>query len=49
MTPRVWAETFNKPDFVRIKELKALINGIFMKEVEVNIWLGWAESGLVNV
>ena len=44
MTPRVWAETFHKPDFVRIKELKALINGIFMKEGEVNIWLGWAES-----
>ena len=37
MTPRVWAETFHKPDFVRIKELKALINGIFMKEGEMNI------------
>lgn len=36
--PRVWAETLNKPDFERIKELKALINGIFMKEGEVNIW-----------
>ena len=35
--PRVWAETLNKPDFERIKELKALINGIFMKEGEVNI------------
>lgn len=32
--PRVRAETFNKPDF---EELKALINGIFMKEGELNI------------
>jgi len=27
----LWADTFNKPDFQRIKELKALINVIFMK------------------
>ena len=37
-------DTLSKPDFQRIKELKALINGIFMKEGEVNIWLGRAES-----
>ena len=48
MTPRVWAETFHKPDFVRIKELKALINGIFMKEGEVNIWLGRASKCINN-
>lgn len=29
--PRVWVDTFNKPDFERMRELKALINGIFMK------------------
>jgi len=31
VAPRVRVDTFNKPDFERIKELKALINGIFMK------------------
>lgn len=36
-SPSVRADTLSKPDFQRIKELKALINGIFMKEGEMNI------------